>query len=306
MNLLITAIGSFSSDVAIRNCRRLGMRVVGCDIYPMEWIAQSMDVDTFYQVAKAVEEDKYIEQILDIAKQEEINLLLPSTDAEVDVLNHHRDELKEAGVRLCISGPKTIEFCRDKMLFAEKIGKYAIRSRLVADVPDPEFPVVTKPVNGRSSIGMQRVYDREHYELIPKDHMVQPLIEGDIITVDVVRHPKSKYVETVARHELLRTPNGAGTSVKIINDWELEAMCKDIAEELQIVGCVCFEFIKDEDGEYHMLECNPRLSGGIAFSCLAGYDFIKAHFDCFLADDIEVKGEIPEMYIARKYQEYIV
>lgn len=306
MNVLITAIGSFSCDVAIKSCHSLGMRVTGCDIYPMEWIAQSLDVDTFYQVDKAVNEDSYIPQILDIIRQEEIDLLLPSTDAEVDVLNRHRDELKEAGVRLCISGPKTIEYCRDKMKFAEKVGKYAIRSRLVSDVPEPEFPVVIKPVDGRSSQGMQRIYDKAHYDLVPKSFMVQPLIEGDIITVDVVRHPKSKYVEVLARQELLRTPNGAGTSVRIFSDWELEALCKDIAEQLQIIGCVCFEFIRDEDGVYHMLECNPRLSGGVAFSTLAGYDFVKAHFDCFTADDIEIRGDIPEMYIARKYQEYIV
>ncbi len=306
MNVLITAIGSFSSDVAIKNCRKLGMHVVGCDIYPMEWVVQSLDVDTFYQIAKAVDEDEYINQLLDIIKNEEIDLLLPSTDAEIDVLNTHREEIKQSGATLCISSPKTIEICRDKMKFAEKMGKYAIKSKLIADEPDPDFPVVVKPVKGRSSQGMQRIYDKIHYNLIPKDYMVQPLIEGDIITVDVVRHPKSKYVEVVARQEVLRTLSGAGTSVKILNDWELEAMCKDIAEELRIIGCVCFEFIKDENGAYHMLECNPRLSGGVAFSCLAGYDFIKAHFDCFLNDDIEVKGDIPEMYIARKYQEYII
>ena len=306
MNLLITAIGSFSADVAIRNCHVIGMRVIGCDIYPMEWVAQSAAVDVFYQVPKAVDEEAYVSQLLTIIKEEEINLVLPSTDVEVDVLNNHRDEIKEAGATLCISGPKTIELCRNKLEFAKKLGKYAIRSRLVSDVPEPEFPVVTKPVNGRSSIGLQKIYDKAHYDLVPKDHIVQPLIEGDIITVDVVRHPKSHYVEVLARQELLRTLSGAGTSVKILNDWELEALCKDIAEELRITGCVCFEFIRDADGTYHMLECNPRLSGGVAFSCLAGYDFIKAHFDCFTADDIEVKGDIPEIYIARKYQEYIL
>jgi len=94
--------------------------------------------------------------------------------------------------------------------------------------------------------------------------------------------------------------------VKIFSDWELESTCRDLAEKLQIIGCVCFEFIRDAEGGYHILECNPRLSGGVAFSCLAGYDFIKAHIQCFCDDDIEVKDDIPEMYIARKYQEYIV
>lgn len=308
--VIITAIGSFSSDAAICGCHELGMRVVGTDIYPMEWVAQSLDVDAFYQVEKACEADVYVRQILQIANEENASLLLPSTDAEVDVLNAHRQELKDAGITLCLSGPKTIDICRDKLRFFELIKEFepkiAIPTALVCDTPDPEFPVITKPRNGRSSSGLEKIYDAAHYALVPGEHMVQPMISGDIITVDVVRHPKSKYVEVLARQELLRTLAGAGTSVKIIRDWELESLCEELAEKLQIIGCVCFEFIRDEDGHYHILECNPRLSGGVAFSCRAGYDFIKAHFDCFLENDIEVMDDIQEMYIARKYIERVM
>jgi len=207
--VLITAIGSFSSDIAIRNCHELGLRVIGSDIYPMEWVAQSLDVDAFYQVDKAVAEESYIEEVLGIIKEEGVSLLMPSTDAEVDVLNRHRAELKDAGCTLCLSGPKTIDICRNKKRFAELIGEFdkklQIPTALVKDVPNPEFPVVCKPVNGRSSIGLQKIYDQAHYELVDKEHLVQPLIEGDIITVDVVRHPKSHYTEVVPRQELLRT-----------------------------------------------------------------------------------------------------
>jgi len=308
--VLITAIGSFSSDAAIRSCRALGMRVIGTDIYPMEWVAQSLDVDAFYQVDKAVNAGAYIEELTEIIKEEGVTLLMPSTDAEVDVLDRYRQELKEAGCTLCLSGQKTIEICRDKMKFARLIGEFdrrlLIPTGYVGDTPEPEFPVICKPADGRSSIGLERIYDQAHYELVSRDHLVQPLIEGSVITVDAVRHPRSHYTEVMARQELLRTPSGAGTSVRIFSDWELEAVCRELAEKLQVIGCVCFEFIRDEDGHYHILECNPRLSGGVAFSCMAGYDFIKAHIACFTEDDIEVKGEIQEMYIARKYKEYIM
>jgi len=192
--VLITAIGSFSSDVAIRNCHALGMRVIGTDIYPMEWVAQSLDVDAFYQVSKAVNEDAYVGELLTIIKEEGVTLLMPSTDAEVDVLNKRRSELKEAGCRLCLSGPKTIDICRDKKRFALLINEFdhklLIPTDYVKDVPHPEFPVVCKPANGRSSIGLHKIYDQAHYELVDKDYLVQPLIDGPIITVDVVRHPK--------------------------------------------------------------------------------------------------------------------
>ena len=307
-NVLITAIGSFSADIAIKTCKEeLGYRVIGCDIYPMEWIAQSLDVDVFYQAPYAVDEEKYMDFITKLIKEEEINFILPSTDVEVDVLTKYRDLVKNAGATLCISGAKTIERCRNKMEFAEFVKDICtvIPTQYVKDVKEPELPCIVKPVNGRSSIGLKKITNSAEYTLADPDSLVQPYIEGSIITCDVVRHPKSGYTEVLAREELLRTPNGAGTSVKIIKDWELEEVCRDLAEKLQIRGCVCFEFIKDAEGKYHILECNPRLSGGVAFSVLAGYNFVKAHFECFDADDIEVKSDIPEMYIARKYQEYM-
>ena len=81
-----------------------------------------------------------------------------------------------------------------------------------------------------------------------------------VVTVDVVRDRADNCV-AVARKELLRTLNGAGTSVHVFHDEELEQKSKDLARLLKITGCVNFEFILDKDGNYHFLECNPRFSG---------------------------------------------
>ena len=65
------------------------------------------------------------------------------------------------------------------------------------------------------------------------------------------------------------------------------------------------EFIEDQDGVCHMLECNPRFSGGVEFSCLAGYDCVTNHLRCFEGQEIELAECVKGMYIARKYEEYI-
>ena len=44
---LVTAIGSFSADITIKTLRNLGFCIIGCDIYPAEWIADSANVDFF-------------------------------------------------------------------------------------------------------------------------------------------------------------------------------------------------------------------------------------------------------------------
>ena len=69
-----------------------------------------------------------------------------------------------------------------------------------------------------------------------------------------------------------------------------------------------FEFIESEEddgrGRWHFLECNPRFSGGVAFSSMAGYDMVKNHLNCFMGRPLEPMGQIKEQYIARRYGEY--
>lgn len=58
--VIVTAIGSFSADIVIKKCRENGIRVIGCDVYPREWIADAGNVEVFYQVPYATDTDHYI------------------------------------------------------------------------------------------------------------------------------------------------------------------------------------------------------------------------------------------------------
>ena len=49
MNILLTAIGSFSADCVVTSLKKMGHKVIGCDIYKREWVANSVIVDKFYQ-----------------------------------------------------------------------------------------------------------------------------------------------------------------------------------------------------------------------------------------------------------------
>ena len=90
--VLITAIGSFSADAAIRSCREMDMMIVGCDIYPMEWIANSLDVDIFYQALR-FNDPGYIDFINQVCKENKIDFIIPLTDPEVDILSENREKL---------------------------------------------------------------------------------------------------------------------------------------------------------------------------------------------------------------------
>ena len=111
--------------------------------------------------------------------------------------------------------------------------------------------------------------------------------------MDYVRSPKEGASFCVPREELLRTKNGAGTTVRIFHDEQLEQLVPYIGDKLDVTGVVNMEFIKNEKG-YYLIDINPRFSAGIAFSCKAGYDFVNAHLACFSGQNLPSKVPFEE------------
>lgn len=315
--VVVTAIGSFSADIVIKTCKKMGIRVVGCDIYPKEWIADSQNVDNFYQVPLAVDQEAYRKALMEICRREKAWGLLPLTDVEIDVLTGFREEFCKEGITLCISGEECISLCRDKMKFYQfmkknNLGNPILTKNLLEAEPDwIKYPLVCKPRDGRSSQGLRFVKSPQELENLKRlegaeRYIVQPKIEGRVVTVDVVRDPESGESSAVCRRELLRTLNGAGTSVQVFRDPKLEETCKEAAKRLGVKGCVNMEFLEEGKGSCRILECNPRFSGGVEFSCLAGCGCVEGHLRIFMGQGLdEMPKNIEPMFVARKYEEYI-
>ncbi len=321
--LLITAIGSFSAKTAIEAAKELGFKTIGCDIYPREWVSQSRLVDGFYRAVPATDADAYMQFIKEVCDKENVDLILPLTDPEVDVLSARRGELS---TEVALPHDDIITTCRDKMIFCTHMKGLidAIPTAWVSDVETPEsFPVIVKPVRGRSSHGMRKLDTQEEYTAFREavctrgadgsatspaahvDYIVQPYIPGRVVSVDIFRDPRNGYIYTLPREELLRTPAGAGTSVRIYHDEFIEDDSKFFAELFGIKGTVMLEFIVDKTGYSWAMECNPRFSGGIGFSKAAGWDFAKAHLAVYADMHYDMPPEIGETWIVKEYSEVI-
>lgn len=316
---LVTAIGSFSADIVIRNLQKMDFRVIGCDIYPREWIANALLVSDFRQAPYASDSEHYLRFLQDLCLREQVQYLIPLTDAEVDVLNPHRDWFAQNGICLCLSPAETITLCRSKhqmarftqnLDFIRTIPTYCADSPHISCAPPFPLPVICKPTNGRSSQGICRIHSIQEWHNFCGTHdmcrfIVQPCISGSVVTVDIVRQADGAKAIALPRQEMLRTLNGAGTSVYVFSDPGLQAACIRLADALGIIGCVNFEFIKDQDGHYHFIECNPRFSGGTAFSCTAGYDCVRNHIAAFSGRPIEDLPPYRNQYIVKKYHEHV-
>lgn len=309
--VLITAIGSFSASCVIEKLHEAGYRVIGTDIYPKEWHIESYECDEFYQVPLAINKSGYINKLIDICQKNEVNYLIPLTDLEIDVINLYRNQFKDADIRLCIQQEATLKVARNKYsLFEYFKNRKEVNSIPTLKCPTPnigwELPVISKPIDGRSSEGLTKIIDNQilNSYLNKENYILQKFIEGNIVTVDYVRCETTGHDFSIPREELIRTKNGAGLSVKIFQSKKLSNTVSYIGKELGINGAVNMEFISS-GGHYFLMDINPRFSAGIAFTCLTGYDIVLANINCFKCLDILPPIKIEETYMVKGYREFI-
>jgi carbamoyl-phosphate synthase large subunit len=315
VNILITAIGSFSADAVITALSRYpNVRLIACDINPEHWIPLSSSVNAFYQVPLAYDVSAYITSLCTIIQTEKIEYIIPLTDPEVDVFCDHREVFDTLDVKICMPDNATVKICRDKLAYyqflkgesnIEVIPTFCITD--IKSVLALQLPIVLKPRKGRSSEGLLVIDNKP--DLINKlqrlkDYVAQPLYRGDVYTVDYIRQAKSQIVSSISRKELIRTKNGAGLTVEIMYDETLHQIVRHLGEKLFLNGCVNFEFIRHQN-TYFLMDINPRFSAGVAFSILAGYDMVTNHLICFTDKKIDPSISYQHMFVTRKYMEII-
>ncbi|MBR5281515.1 MAG: ATP-grasp domain-containing protein [Alistipes sp.] len=311
MNILVTAIGSFSADCVINSLKNEGHKVVGCDIYPSNWHAVSKDCDNVYQAPFATKEDEYISFLLTVSKKENIECIFPLTDLEIDILNQNRQKFIDANIALFIQSENCLNIARDKFemykLFKDDKNvnvPFSVHSEeLTLDFP---LPAIAKPVNGRSSEGLQRITQTKELANIKtkNNYIVQQAIEGSVFTVDYVRDCFNNDF-AIPREELLRTKNGAGTTIRIVPDELLRETTSYIGKKLDIRGCVNMEFIYNA-GKYFLIDINPRFSAGVAFSNYIGYNMVISHLNAFIGKEICTSISYSEQIICKRYKEELL
>ncbi|WP_295069116.1 ATP-grasp domain-containing protein [uncultured Fibrobacter sp.] len=311
MNILITAIGSMSAACAISKLKEKGHFIVGCDIYPGEWHHETKLCDVFIQAPFATKEDVYCQFLVDTCKKHNLQYIIPLTDLEIDVINRNRSYFKDTGIHLCMQNADVLALARDKYalynFFKDDPFVPSIRTFKFSNLPETiDFHCVAKPFNGRSSEGLLLDATREQLNAIKnKDvYIIQEMIDGEVFTVDYCRSSKFGTDVAIPRQELLRTKNGAGTSVEITPDDSLIELTRHIGNKLNINGCVNMEFVEN-NGKYYLIDINPRFSAGVAFSVLCGYDMINSHMACMEGKEIQGQIKLTKQIIIKKYIEVI-
>jgi len=280
--VLVTAVGSHSAGSVIASLQASGdvAMVAGTDTNERGTLSSAWHLDAFRRVPPATH-PSFVPLMTDLCREWRIDALFALTDPEVDVLSSHHAHFARSGTTLVMGDQSAVATARDKLAVARLFEQHptvrAIPTMAASEVEArcARPPLVVKPRRGRSSSGFRLVEERSALELIQgsgDDLIVQPYIDGVVFTVDVLPLGSGDTV-ALAREELVRTPHGAGVRVRVERCPELEAMSASVVKELQLRGPSCIEFIRRDEGDFLVMDVNPRFSAGVGFSVRAGFDF---------------------------------
>ncbi|HIF8589133.1 TPA: HAD hydrolase-like protein [Neisseria meningitidis] len=111
--------------------------------------------------------DSYIDSIFNLAVRENIGLIIPTIDTELQKLADERERFEAASVHIVVSDSDFIAQCRDKRKTATLFARYGIRSPEIYDRKKLVFPCFAKPYDGRSltqrlkleALGLSSLFD---------------------------------------------------------------------------------------------------------------------------------------------------
>lgn len=232
-------------------------------------------VDSFMSVPPCAE-DGFIDTVLRACQQNDISLLIPLIDTELSVYAANRDQFRDQGITVNVSGPETISICADKRLFAKSLKGIAQVPTEANELVDDQIAVIAKPTSGSSSIGLQmfeRLADVPPETLQDPAFLVQQRVFGEEYAVDIFVDGSARAL--YVRHQYSMRAGETDKARSVIND----DVCRTVSAAVNTLpdafGVIHADVIVDrETGEPVILEMNPRFPGGYPLSHEAGSPMI--------------------------------
>jgi carbamoyl-phosphate synthase large subunit len=287
--VLITGVGDTVGQALLKAARMSSVpcRVVGTDrsrpCVGLVW------ADAGYVLPDCADEEAYLGRMAEICRAEQVRLVLPGSERELEVLARHADRLAaETGASVVASPEAVLDVALDKWRtcrFLERAGlafpAYArpdTGSEVEELVAAVGFPLVAKPIHGTGSRGMYRLDSWQDIELIRRlgrPMVIQERLEPDeqeySVSVFTPPHGEPPGAVTYRRDHLVA---GDTYRARIDSYPVVEAEAIRVAAALRPSGPCNVQLRLTERGPV-TFEINPRFSGGVGMRAHFGYNEVE-------------------------------
>jgi len=232
-------------------------------------------------IVPSIEEEGYLEVVLNICKDKNVKAVLSLIDPELSILAANRDKFLSIGTIPIVSDYEIVEICYDKSKmykFLTNNGFKTMKSYLNKETfyKDVEagivnYPVFLKPVKGSASININKVWSKEEIELLFKKHedlIIQEFMDGQEYGADVYIDMITGETVSVFLKQKIKMRAGETDKSISIKDDNLFSLIKHFVKTAGFRGIIDIDIFKVND-EYYISEVNPRFGGGYphAYEC---------------------------------------
>jgi len=298
MNILMSAAGSAASISIIKHIQSLGHRVIGIDANKNSESLAKLHCDDFY-LSPLCDNSEFIPFINSLV--DKFDLYIPFIDEELRCLVNSKSLLPEIVPKIILNNKEAIENCTSKVNFQA----FCQQHDLPVAAKTSTVPAIFKPEFGRGSKG---IFIIEDDELIPffqkKVGVIQELIKGMEYTVDVLTSQQGQWLFAVARKRIETA--GVSRIGEIDQHPIVLNLAKLCTEKFQFKGPVNIQIMLDKKNIAHLIEINPRFSGSLIFSTLAGFDIIDLAIKDWLDQpyQLPLEKDIQNKRFVRFWQEH--
>lgn len=237
-------------------------------------------------------EDAFMTFLEDAVRRHAIDVVLPLSQAAVEAVARNRAAI-DPHAAVALADWSTIELAGDKrraIEFARDIGVPVPRAFETPAHVD-RFPVVVKDVHG--SGGVRYASDpAELSEAFTPEATIQEYVPGEGFGFFALfSHGAEQAVFMHRRIREFPVTGGASTAAESFRDARLEEHGLRLLRALGWHGPAMAEFKRDErDGEYKLIEINPKFWGSLDLSVAAGVDFPFLTAQVALGEPVESEG----------------
>lgn len=302
MNILFTCAGRRTYLLKYFKENMLhGDKVVATD---MQLSAPALQVADIKIQVPAVYAPQYIDVTLEICKKYAIDALISLNDLELPILAAQKARFEELGVTVIVSDPQVIDVAFDKYQTVQWVESHGLKApksyvnikdvKLALEHGDIHFPLFLKPRWGSGSIGLETVEDMEELEIVygllyrkikktilatasvgDEYILIQEKLTGNEYGLDVINDLEGNNVAVSVKQKLAMRAGETDKAVTVDLP-EVREIGTTLGQNLGHIGNLDVDIMRRDNGDYCILELNPRFGGGFPFSYEAGVNLPKA------------------------------
>ena len=314
MNILITSAGTRNKIVQYFKKEFEGIgNVIVTD---MSDLAPAIYEADKYYIVPRIDDNTYIDKLLDICKKEKINCLFSLIDPELSLIAKNQSEFLKIGVTPIISDYEKVEMCFDKYKMYTflkdnnfKTAKtYIDKELFYNDLNDGKinFPIFVKPVKGSASLNINKIETKEELEVIwnkTDNLIIQEFMDGQEYGIDAYIDMISNEPVAIFIKKKIRMRAGETDKSVSIKDEKLFDLITNFIRKAGFRGIIDIDVFKIDD-EYYISEVNPRFGGGYPHAYEAGVNVPKMIINNIKNQENSKKiGQYKEGIYMMKYNE---